>query len=137
MNNAELINSLKDAEKYMDYVATVCYASREAIKAIRAAADALESAEKRIAELESNNPIVESVLVDKLNQWIAELEIETERLKSSNDELRERQTYIDHWGNKWMTSCEDVPTATYNHGFLDGEQAVSGDLRSVRKGEQE
>ena len=79
------------------------------------AADALEAADKRIAELE----------------------IETERLKSSNDELRERQTYIDHWGNKWMTSGKDVPTEAYNHGFFDGEQAVSVDLRSVRKGEQE
>lgn len=39
-----------------------------------AAADALEAADKRIAELESNIPIVESVLVDKLNQRIAELE---------------------------------------------------------------
>ena len=52
MNNAELIKMLKDAEGYMIYVAPNCYASCEAIKAIRAAADALEAAEKRIAEME-------------------------------------------------------------------------------------
>ena len=48
MNNAELIKALKDAEGYMIYVAPNCYASCEAIKAIRAAADALEAAEQRI-----------------------------------------------------------------------------------------
>ena len=52
MTNAELIAALKDAEGYLIYVAPNCYASCEAIKAIRAAADALEAAEKRIAELE-------------------------------------------------------------------------------------
>lgn len=46
------------------------------------AADALEAAEKRIAELESNNPIVESVLVDKLNQRIEELENDKTNLEA-------------------------------------------------------
>lgn len=69
----------------------------------RAAADALEAAEKRIAGLEAK----------------------VERLKASNEELREKQTYIDHWGDKWMTSGKDVPTIAYNHGFFDGEQACN------------
>jgi hypothetical protein len=42
MTNEELIKALKDAEGYMIYVAPNCYASCEAIKAIRAAADAIE-----------------------------------------------------------------------------------------------
>ena len=47
MNNAELIKALKDAELYLDYVAPICYASIEAGKAIRAAADALKAAERK------------------------------------------------------------------------------------------
>lgn len=43
----ELIAALKDAECYLFYVAPNCYASCEAIKAIRAAADALEAAERK------------------------------------------------------------------------------------------
>ncbi len=62
MNNSELIKALKDAEGYMIYVAPNCYASIEAIKAIRDAADALEAAEKRIAELEAQIP--------KEGEWI-------------------------------------------------------------------
>ena len=62
MNNAELIKALKDAEMYMIYVAPNCYASCESIKAIRAAADALEAAEKRIAKLEAQKP--------KHGEWI-------------------------------------------------------------------
>ena len=54
MTNAELIAALKDAEGYLIYVAPNCYASCEAIKAIRAAADALEADEQRIAELEDD-----------------------------------------------------------------------------------
>ena len=118
MDSAELIKGLKDAERYIAYVAPSCYASNEALEAIRDAADLIEAQAKRIADLESNLPMVESVLVDKLNLRIAELESETARLK-------------------WMTSGKDVPTEAYKHGFFDGEQAVSVDLRSVRKGEQE
>lgn len=112
-------------------------------KTIKDAADALESADKRIAELakqaEHTDQVDAMILATNLKQTarITELEAETERLKASNEELRERQTYIDHWGDKWMTSGKDVLTAAYNHGFLDGEQAVRMDLRSVGKGEQE
>ena len=51
---------------------------------------------------------------------IEALQAEVEWLKDSNEELREKQTYIDHYGNKWMTSAKDVPTAAYEHGYADG-----------------
>lgn len=53
MTNAELIAALKDAEMYLDYVAPICYASIEAAKAIRAAADTLKSDERKIEDLET------------------------------------------------------------------------------------
>ena len=112
MTNAELVEALRtDIREIEDD-------SVNTLRLMWQAADALEAADKRIADLESNLPMVESVLVDKLNLRIAELESETARLK-------------------WMTSGKDVPTEAYKHGFFDGEQAVSVDLRSVRKGEQE
>ena len=77
------------------------------------AADALEAAENRIAGLET----------------------EVERIKALNEELREKQTYIDHWGDKWMTSGKDVPTAAYNHGFIDGVQSCNCGA-DIRKGEE-
>ena len=58
----ELIKALKDAEGYIRYVAPSCIASDEAKEAIRAVADALEAAEKRIAELEAQMP--------KEGEWI-------------------------------------------------------------------
>ena len=76
---------------------------------------------------------------------IEELQAEVKRLKECNDELREAQTYIDHYGDKWMTSAKDVPTSAYNHGYMDGkneaEQAlepkrgewISEDLDNFRK----
>jgi hypothetical protein len=51
-------------------------------------------------------PWVESVQVDKLRQRI--------------DELEEKQTYCDAYGDKWMTSGKDVPTEAYKHGYADG-----------------
>lgn len=51
---------------------------------------------------------------------LAQAEAEVERLKDSNEELREAQTYIDHYGDRWMTSAKDVPTAAYKHGYADG-----------------
>lgn len=52
---------------------------------------------------------------------IEALEDEVKRLKECLDELREAQTYIDHYGDKWMTSAKDVPTSAYNHGYMDGK----------------
>lgn len=60
----------------------------------------------------------------KMNEDAADaieaLQLNVKRLKEANDELREAQTYIDHYGNKWMTSAKDVPTAAYEHGYADG-----------------
>ena len=51
---------------------------------------------------------------------IEALQANVKRLKEANDELREAQTYIDHYGDKWLTSAKDVPTAAYEHGYADG-----------------
>ena len=56
----------------------------------------------------------------ELSNQVDALQAEIERLKDSNEELRERQTYIDHYGDRWMTSAKDVPTAAYEHGYADG-----------------
>lgn len=77
--------------------------------------------------------LIESVHIrdkhlDELNHYIWKLEAEVKQLKECNDELREAQTYIDHYGDEWMTSAKDVPTSAYNHGYIDGrneaEQAM-------------
>lgn len=51
---------------------------------------------------------------------IEALQAEVERLKDCNEELREKQTFIDHYGTEWLTSAKDVPTAAYEHGYADG-----------------
>jgi FtsZ-binding cell division protein ZapB len=57
---------------------------------------------------------------------IEALQAEVERLKDSNDELREAQTYIDHYGDTWQTSAKDVPTAAYQHPSFDGrDEAIA------------
>ena len=50
---------------------------------------------------------------------IEALQAEVERLKDCNEELREKQTFIDHYGTEWMTSAKDVPTSAYQHGYAD------------------
>lgn len=60
------------------------------------------------------------IAADDNGRQIDALQSELERLKDSNEELRENQTYIDHYGDKWMTSAKDVPTAAYKHGYADG-----------------
>lgn len=82
------------------------------IQRVEDAADAIEKLvtlyEK--AEMDATN----------LTGKLAQAEAEVERLKDSNEELREKQTYIDHYGAEWMTSAKDVPTAAYEHGYMDG-----------------
>ena len=51
---------------------------------------------------------------------IEALQAEVERLKDCNEELREKQTFIDHYGTEWMTSAKDVPTSAYQHEYADG-----------------
>lgn len=101
MSNEELIKALRVCGEEPYDITKPCKVSPW--KLMRDAADALEATEKRIVKLEA----------------------EVERLKALNEELREKQTYIDHWGDKWMTSGKDVPTMAYNHGFFDGEQACN------------
>lgn len=59
---------------------------------------------------------------------IEALQAEVERLKDSNEELREKQTFIDHYGTEWMTSAKDVPTAAYEHGYADGRDEAEAQL---------
>lgn len=63
-------------------------------------------------------------------ETIEALQAEVERLKDSNEELRERQTYIDHYGDKWMTSAKDVPTAAYEHGYADGRDEAMAKIEA-------
>lgn len=59
---------------------------------------------------------------------IEALQAEVKRLKEANDELREAQTYIDHYGDRWMTSAKDVPTSAYEHGYADGRDEAEAQL---------
>lgn len=59
-------------------------------------------------------------LMEDASDAIEALQANVKRLKEANDELREAQTYIDHYGDKWLTSAKDVPTAAYEHGYADG-----------------
>lgn len=61
---------------------------------------------------------------------IEELQAEVERLKDGNEELREKQTFIDQWGAKWATSAKDVPTSAYQHGYADGFAEATQRLES-------
>ena len=78
----------------------------------RDAADAI----KKLVTLHEKVEMDATNLTGKL----AQAEAEVERLKYSNEELREKQTYIDHYGAEWMTSAKDVPTSAYEHGYADG-----------------
>lgn len=63
---------------------------------------------------------------------IEALQADVKRLKDCNDELREAQTYIDHYGDKWLTSAKDVPTSAYNHGYMDGKNEAEQELEPKR-----
>lgn len=47
-----------------------------------------------------------------------------EQLRSRIDELEEKQVLIDAYGDKWMIGGQDIPTAAYNHGFIDGQNNI-------------
>ena len=91
----KLVEDLRETAKHLDGISRFPYdddpAKRIYSKKMNDAADAIEA-----------------------------LQAEVERLKDSNEELREKQTYIDHYGDKWMTSAKDVPTDAYKHGYADG-----------------
>ena len=85
----------------------------------RLISDAAAAIEELQAEVESMDESCKKQLV-AMASHVAELQAEVKRLKDSNEELRERQTFIDHYGTEWMTSAKDVPTAAYEHGYMDG-----------------
>lgn len=77
--------------------------------------------------MESYDSLVKALRSDAASQYtrdaaaaIEELQADVKQLKECLDELREAQTYIDHYGDKWLTSAKDVPTSAYNHGYADG-----------------
>ena len=80
---------------------------------IQDAADAIEEMAKHITEMHEHVTVLQ---IDR-----GQLEAEVKRLKECNDELREKQTFIDHWGTRWGTSAEDVPDSAYKHGYADGK----------------
>lgn len=47
-----------------------------------------------------------------------------EQLRSRINELEEKQTLIDAYGDKWMIGGNDIPTAAYTHGFIDGQNNI-------------
>lgn len=54
------------------------------------------------------------------------LQTEVKRLKECNDELREKQTYADHNGDKWRTGGKDILQSAYDHGYMDGWDKANG-----------
>lgn len=68
----------------------------------------------------------------ELSNQVDALQAEVKRLRDSNEELREKQTYIDHYGDRWMTSAKDVPTAAYEHGYADGRDEAMANMEVQR-----
>ena len=98
----EALRILQDKNSLSYYKRQVCKDAADAIEELVALYEK--------AEMDATN----------LTGKLAQAEAEVERLKDSNEELREKQTYIDHYGAEWMTSAKDVPTAAYEHGYADG-----------------
>ena len=131
----ELVKALRG--KFIAYDATGNHNSAQLYKD---SADAIEELQQKWFKSETDATNLTGKLaqaeadIDRLNLEIDEriateielsnqvdaLQVKVERLKDSNEELREKQTYIDHYGNKWMTSAKNVPTAAYEHGYADG-----------------
>ena len=117
MTNAELIAALKDAGLYIDYVAPRCYASIKAVKAIREAADALEAADKRIAEL---------------NTKCADLQSQINSMENEIEELIPKEgEWLDEQRGRWIYAkcnlCGKVQDVRSNYcpncgAKMDGEK---------------
>lgn len=127
---SKLVKDLRDTERVcrdrMD--GQVMLDAADAIEALQAEVNRLELDNEdyehehrrlkgEIDALQAEIPIVETVLVDKLRQRI--------------DELEEKQTYCDAYGDKWMTSGKDVPTEAYKHGYADGRDEAQKQIDSI------
>lgn len=110
----EALRILQDKNSLSYYKRQVCKDAADAIEKLVALYEK--------AEMDATN----------LTGKLAQAEAEVERLKDSNEELRERQTYIDHYGDRWMTSAKDVPTAAYKHGYADGRDEA--EAQSPKRG---
>lgn len=91
------------------------------------AAAVIEELQDKVVELEEELNDAD-IATDDNGRQVEELQAEIERLKDSNEELRERQTYIDHYGTEWLTSAKDVPNYAYEHGYADGMAEVKAQL---------
>lgn len=105
----------------------------ELVKALRETPDDWYDADLHRDAAAAIEELIESVHIrdkisDELTRYICKLEAQGKRLKECNDELREAQTYIDHYGDRWMTSAKDVPTAAYEHGYADGRDEAEAQL---------
>lgn len=76
------------------------------------AADAIEALQAEVRFWEA--------AVKGQEDGIKVLQAEVKRLKEGNEELREKQTYADHNGDKWRTGGKDILQAAYDHGYMDG-----------------
>ena len=97
----------------------------------RDAAAVIEELQDKVFELEEELNDAD-IAADDNRRQVEELQVEVGRLKAANDELREAQTYIDHYGDKWLTSAKDVPTSAYNHGYMDGKNEAEQALEPKR-----
>ena len=91
------------------------------------AAAAIEDLEGFLSEAERDRDEYDERM-RKEQERVIVLQAEVKRLKDCNEELREKQTYIDHYGDKWMTSAKDVPTAAYKHGYADGRDEAMANM---------
>jgi hypothetical protein len=76
--------------------------------------------------------------IEALQAKCDRLEQKCKAQQERNEEYCEKQTYIDKWGAKWMTSAKDVPSAAYQHGFCDGqayEQQTTIEAQIPKRGE--
>lgn len=126
----EALRILQDKNSLSYYKRQVCKDAADAIEKLVTLYEKTEmdatNLTGKLAQAEADVDLL-NLEIDKriateieLSNQVDALQAEVERLKDSNEELREKQTYIDHYGDKWMTSAKDVPTAAYEHGYADG-----------------
>ena len=130
MNYEELIKALRScAENFGCPIECPRYSPAD--EGVRACVSRLEKdAAAAIEDLQAEVRFWEAAVKGQ-EDGIKVLQTEVKRLKECNDELREAQTYIDHYGDKWMTSAKDIPTSAYNHGYMDGKNEAQPHWVSV------